>query len=35
MNTVNMHIQAETAAMLRAAYDKQHAAYLMDPIPSY
>ena len=35
MTTAQEGLQSETAAMLRAAYDKQRTAYLADPVPTY
>ena len=35
MTVIQENLQSETAAVLRAQYDKQRAAYLADPVPAY
>jgi len=35
MTVIQENLQSNTAASLRASFDKQRAAYLADPVPSY
>ena len=35
MTVIQENLQSNTAQMLRDQYDKQHAAYLADPVPTY